>query len=202
MFPKSDTREEIPVCQSFFLGTLSISWRVISNARRHKRGPMFAGGDGRGKSVPPWNKFSEETVQEVRNHIESFKPMESGVRAGTKRKYLESSLSQAKMWRMYKEAMAQQGIQAVSFSKYKEIFGSEYNIGFQKPKKERCHHTDKRMPGRLDKQKAKPSFKEANHTSTLGLKSDFQNDGSDSCAEVAKYFASDFCLPHPDLFLN
>ncbi|KAJ2950557.1 hypothetical protein O0L34_g8802 [Tuta absoluta] len=101
-FPSEETRK--PVCQKFFLKTLSISLSVITDAieKRDSVG-LFSSEDQRGKHTPV-NKTNERTLKRVKDHIESFPTMDPHyIRSTSRRKYLDKSLSIKKMYDLYVE---------------------------------------------------------------------------------------------------
>lgn len=123
------------MCKEFFLKTLDISQRRVSyffervqnTVTGVPRSPM------KGKNT---KKFTnEEHVSEVRQHIQSYPMVESHyTRAESKRKFLEGTLNLSMMYSMYKKLVAN----PVKENIYRKIFNSDFNISFQKPKKDRC----------------------------------------------------------------
>lgn len=136
----SKDSEKLQVCHNFFMKTLCISNRVILSAFKDKDDlGHFKGTDKRGRK-PPSNKTKEEVAAKVRAHIESFPCVESHyTRKCTQRKYLDSTLSIAKMYSLYKEQCRERGdTEIVSLITYRRIFGNEYNLAFFHPKKDQC----------------------------------------------------------------
>ncbi|XP_071480958.1 uncharacterized protein [Diadema antillarum] len=130
--PLTSQRER--VCKHFFLSTLGIGSKLIEYTLKKYEGP-FAREDRRGK-LPSVNKTSEEDVKKVCEHIDSFPVVESHYcRASSKRKYLDPSLSVSKMYAMYESSVSK----PVSFAVYRNIFNSQYNLGFHHPKKDECN---------------------------------------------------------------
>ena len=80
--------EEIRVCKAFFLATLCISNNAVLKAFSDRSDHnTFIGGDKRGHHEPK-HKLSAERHQFIKNHIESFRVVESHYcRADTSRKY-------------------------------------------------------------------------------------------------------------------
>ena len=112
--------EKIRVCKPFYLGTLSVSQKVVYNA--HK------------KCV-----ISEDRKDEVMIHISSFPAIDSRYcRAKTNKKYLESRLNLNKMHEMYGARCTEMNTEPVKYSYYRYIFNSQFNIDFHKPKSDRC----------------------------------------------------------------
>lgn len=130
--------KKIQVCKTFFLGTLCISQKTVYNVHQSSNAvgntPTMV---RHGKHTK--HKIPEDVVQSVRDHIASFPKIDSHYcRADTSRSYLDSSLSVAKLYDLYKKAMEEQDQTPVKLSYYREIFCTEFNICFQKPKKDRC----------------------------------------------------------------
>lgn len=137
-FRIEDTR--INVCQKFFCKTLCIAQSVVHNAVKNRDlvGHFKQDQDPRGRHEPV-NKTLPEKVEEVRNHIRSFPSMESHyIRKDSKRQYLDCKLSIGKMYYLYVEECKKSLSKPVSEITYRRIFGSDFNLGFFRPKKDQC----------------------------------------------------------------
>ena len=87
----------IRVCKQFFLKTLDIGERTIYYNLEKKNHCTLSGTDQRGKCKSV-NAISDERIQFVKKHIESFPTMASHYcRKDSKRKYLAQGLSITKM---------------------------------------------------------------------------------------------------------
>ena len=77
-------------------------------------------------------KCSEEVVNMVKRHIESFPHVDSHYcRKETTKKNLDSSLSINEMYRLYEKKCKDEGIKEMaSKDKYRRIFTEEYNLSF------------------------------------------------------------------------
>ena len=129
----------IQVCKRFFQDTLDIGHGYINTTMKQAEDGMYTGQEKRGKHTPP-NKTSEESKARVRRHIESFPAVESHYcRQRSKRKFLDSTLNVNVMYGFYSDSCKTDGVKPVSSSLYREIFNTEYNLGFHKPKKDLCH---------------------------------------------------------------
>nr|CAH7724128.1 unnamed protein product [Callosobruchus chinensis] len=85
------------------------------------------------------HSIPEDAKQLIRDHIESVPKIDSHYcRADTTRQYMESSINIAKLYKLYVNLMQEKGKTAVKQSLYRHIFCTEYNIYFQRPKKDRC----------------------------------------------------------------
>lgn len=137
-FPQHNS-ERIQVCQNFFAKTLCICPDVIQDAIINSDTVgCYSKEDQRGKREPI-NKTKAEDVHFVKNHIESFPVMSSHyTRKDTNRKYLDSSLSIRKMYKLYEDECRINNRKAVSEIKYRSIFGQDYNLSFFVPKKDQC----------------------------------------------------------------
>jgi hypothetical protein len=129
------------VCKTFFLATLAISKDAVYTAIAKKnvaRG--FTGEDLRGRHTPA-NKYPDDSIAAVQQHIHSFPVIESHYcRKGSQRKYLDAKLTIIKMYELYKIWMVEHNITAklVSQSKYREVFGTCFNLSFFRPQKDQC----------------------------------------------------------------
>lgn len=124
------------VCQKFFLSTLNVSTRMILyNLERSKDGVRIQPAKRK-----PHNKISEEIHRSVSEHIRSFPSVESHYcRSDTKRNYLESQLNIREMHRLYK---AQSANNTAREHYYRQVFNTEFNLGFHKPSKDQCDACD------------------------------------------------------------
>ena len=144
----------VRVCRSFFINTLNIGKKTVQNAMKKKSHGVFAAQDERGR-FPSANKTSSERLAEVRRHIESVPRMESHyVRKTSKRQYLSPDLSIRQMWEYYKESCKTKTMKPVAEKTYRDIFCTEYNLSFYKPKKDQCSlcnvYEMKKKQGTLD----------------------------------------------------
>ena len=124
------------VCKPMFINTLGIKKGVdIAMAKRSKEN--IAESDGRGKGS---SKSLEPTmVQDIKSHIQRFSCVPSHYcRADTERKYLDSCLNLATMYRMYIKWCRENGRPEAKLFTYRNIFKDNYNLGFYRPKKDQC----------------------------------------------------------------
>lgn len=128
--------DKIQVCKEFYLSVLQIAdSRVRRFYDKASNDTQFR--DMRGQ----YNKVrtDEESLQFVRDHINSFNRVPSHYcRSSTTREYLESGLSIPSMYEMYTEKCQQNGQSPLKISMYRKIFKEDFNICFQKPRKDRC----------------------------------------------------------------
>jgi hypothetical protein len=133
-------RKEVKVCKTTFLNTLAIcdSWVETTIAKSSNGNGLSP--EKRGKHLNRPHRYGPETVQSVKDHINTFpRVMSHYCRERTKREYLETGLNQEKMYRMYCSWADQKGIaKLASLAMYKNIFNREYNLGFFMPKKDQC----------------------------------------------------------------
>lgn len=138
---KNSAGETHRVCLKFFCGTFSISHRVVENCARNMSGNgLYIGRDKRIGVQPP-NTTPLETIQLVKEHIDSFPRIESHYcRRDSQKQYLSPDLNISKMYRLYKDDFCvQKNVQAVSLFVYQKTF-HEYDprLDFYKPKKDQC----------------------------------------------------------------
>lgn len=95
--------------------------------------------DQRGKHKNRPFKVPDNLKNDARAHISSFPTMESHYcREHSQKKYLEEGLSIARMYRMYQMQLKDKGeTNCVSRQMYTNIFNTEFNYSFFKPKKDR-----------------------------------------------------------------
>ena len=130
--------EKQQVCKAFFLATLAIGEAYVSHAMAHMNDGVFTGSENRGKHRPH-NKTSENLMQKVRQHIESFPKVEGHyTRQDSNRQYLGSELSITRMYELYKEKHQANGEAIVGPQIYRRVFNEEYNFSFHVPKKDQC----------------------------------------------------------------
>jgi len=134
---------KVRVCKQFFLKTLEISHGPVDKAFEGvgSENGMFIKNDDRGKT-PATNKTPSDVIYEIKSHIEKFPTIESHYcRATTKRKYLDPTLSIAKMYELYLQDCKSRELDSkyfVCLTVYRNIFCKNYNLDFYKPKKDQC----------------------------------------------------------------
>ncbi|KAK7094532.1 hypothetical protein V1264_006082 [Littorina saxatilis] len=192
--------QEQHVCKKFFLATLNLSETYVDHALKNSTNGTFAGKERRGRSRPH-NKNSEEAIEGVRRHIESFPAVESHyTRKDTQRKYLEPGLTVKKMHDLYVQQCKEVGRQPVSTKSYRQVFNNDYNLAFHIPKKDQCslcaaftmkkikelateddkkafeEHQERKKRARIEKEKDKAEAKEdrRKHVVTLDLQAVLQ----------------------------
>ena len=126
---------KLRVCRSTLLRILTpvtvdrlkcISKKVLSNKPLTER----RGGDRRSKN------FSDKKTS-VHAFINRFPACESHYGAGKSRRiYLSTELNTKKMWRMYNKSV--DALLKVSFSYFRNIFVSYFNLGFSTPRVDSC----------------------------------------------------------------
>lgn len=130
--------EAIRVCKDFFLGTLNISQKPVYTAHLEVDEVKK---DKRGKQG---SRKLDDRKEEIIDHIKKFPVVDSHYcRKITKRKYLDSNLSVAKMYRLYALWCQENAKSPVKLSYYRYIFTNEFNYGFHMPKKDRCLKCEK-----------------------------------------------------------
>jgi len=129
------------VCKASFLKTLQISNGSLDRALKCELRGTFK--ELRGTGTPK-NKLQHSAIVAIRNHIGSFPQYESHYcRASAKNvQFLPQSLNLCLMHRLYQDQQHISGNIAVSLSKYKQVFYTEFNLKFKKPKKDTCNKCD------------------------------------------------------------
>ncbi|ESO90767.1 hypothetical protein LOTGIDRAFT_163649 [Lottia gigantea] len=132
----------VKVCKKFFLATLCVSSGPVYTALAEKgEASTFVGEDKRGHHTSS-NKTSEERLDLVRKHIESFPKIESHyTRSDTHRQYLNQDMSISKMYHLYKlhcDQLVPPKTDPVEELTYRRLFCTEYNLSFFHPKKDQC----------------------------------------------------------------
>ena len=101
--PKDGPENLVKVCKTFFLHTLSISDKAVCTVHNKLSCLGISSEDSRGKHRTRPNRMTEEQKQKVKQHIESFKTVESHYcRKHSSKQYLPAGLSVAKMHMLYK----------------------------------------------------------------------------------------------------
>ena len=132
---------QIRVCQTMFLHTLAISSTFVNVALSKNDQHGTLRGDQRGNRRRPSQHF-DDIKRKMRQHISSFPTVDGHyVRKTSKRKYLDAKLNVRAMFRLYKEWCVDENMHGKE-SMYRNIFNTEYNIGFQKPKKDLCNYCE------------------------------------------------------------
>ncbi|EFN87749.1 uncharacterized protein LOC105192506 [Harpegnathos saltator] len=129
--------EFITVCKSMFLSTFAVSEKFVRHVMDKKRTSPggIIGPDQRGRHTPKTKK-SEDVKDRVREHIKSFpaeRSTDSKDRSG--KCYLDSRLSIAAMHKYYVLKCKQDGVpesDIVKESYYREMFKTEFNLGFKR----------------------------------------------------------------------
>ena len=129
--------EKIKVCQKMFLNTFSIAEKRIRNLLRNKSETGFPLPDGRGKHKH--HRREEQRNNCVKQHIMSFQVVESHyVRSNSKFEYLPCELTISDMYSMYRQWAEGKGYLIETYHFYARVFREQFNLKFQKPKKDKC----------------------------------------------------------------
>lgn len=133
---KNNTKELIPVCKQAFLGILNVKkGRVEGIIRRHfETGQMSVENRGGDKKEFEFRSRREAVIK----YIKTLQPLQihytrEKVR---QRQYLHPELNIKKIWKMYID-QSLPGF-GVSFSFFRKIFVTKFNIGFGSPRQDVC----------------------------------------------------------------
>ena len=129
--------QDIVVCKTFFLTTLSISSGRLNISLDKQQKKLC--------SPSNWmydrktQRICDEKVYRVKQHIESFPAYESHyTRNKSARQYLSSSLSVAIMYRLYCEECAAASFEPVKKWMSQHIFNTQFNFTFHHPSTDTC----------------------------------------------------------------
>lgn len=125
------------VCKPMFLNTLGIKKGIVDIAMKKRSKQNVTSSDGRGKGKS--KTLDLAIIEDIKTHIKSFPCVASHyVRADTSRKYLDSCLNLATMYRLYDQWCIQNKRPKAKLSAYRNIFNNNFNLGFHRPKKDQC----------------------------------------------------------------
>lgn len=137
--------EEIQVCKIMFLKKFSVSEKILSNVSIKLAVSPVIPTDQRGLHKNRPHRISRQVTDCIKQHISMFPVVDSHYsrKDDSKKQYLESDLSIAKMHRFYLEwAKTQNTIsekaQMATLRQYTDIFNEYFNHSFFKPKKDLC----------------------------------------------------------------
>lgn len=127
------------ICQQFLLKTLNITQKCLRYTLSNKTSISISPKDGRGKGRPP-NKTSDESLDTVHAFIQSLPAVPSHYcRSSSNKKYLPSDISNAsRLYLIYTNFCSTNNYHVVSKRVFLNTFNNKYNIGFHKPKKDKC----------------------------------------------------------------
>lgn len=112
--------------------------KTVAN-KSFKKGQTVVENDKRGR-VTRNSRLPTEVKQYVREHINSVQRVESHyTRQNSAREFLPSSLNITRMYELYKIYCSEKEIARVAtFSMYRQVFLTEFNLSFHLPKKDQC----------------------------------------------------------------
>ena len=130
--------ERYRVCKEFYLTTLDISGRRVSYYHETKKVETGTPSESKwGKHTK--KKLAEVSRQSVSDHISSIPVVESHYcRKSTTKQYFESSLNLTKLYELYLSYCESKEVTPVKKHIYRDIFNHQFNIEFQRPKKDLC----------------------------------------------------------------
>lgn len=131
--------EKKRVCKIFFLSTLDLSEKKVSNALQKQTEVGSAIDDRRGRHTPG-NKTNESIRKVAVDFISNLPAVPSHYcRQSTSRKYLPIDIGNlSKLYKMYQAHCKIVNSQPAGEKVFKDIFRIEFNIGFHIPKKDKC----------------------------------------------------------------
>ena len=85
-------------------------------------------------------EIEQEKTDSVKEHINMFAKVESHyTRENSKREYLDEKLSISEMYRLYIIWARKNGKMIATKHHYNDIFNTQFNLSFFKPKKDQCN---------------------------------------------------------------
>jgi len=140
---------DLRVCKKFFLATLAVGERTVRGVKdkEAKKGLTAAAEDDRGKH-PPVHKLSEEKLNSIKEHINSFPRMESHYcRSSSSRDYLAADLNLLRLYDLYVQKVKEEGREKdfkVCQSTFFRVFHEHFpKVSFHHPKKDGCSYCNK-----------------------------------------------------------
>ncbi|XP_072387218.1 uncharacterized protein [Diabrotica undecimpunctata] len=138
--------DDIEICKKEFLAIHGISKKRIERlVHQNKEGASTPKSDERGKHDNNNKKIPEEHCEYVRQHINLIPKYTSHYsrQKNPTKVYLDSDISISSLYHdYYLEWCRQNNFVAVTQDKYRRIFCSEFNIGFNLPKSDTCKVCD------------------------------------------------------------
>lgn len=136
-FPKKEAN--IRICQKTICNTLKITRRriqiLVDKIKFNK--PLT---DSRGLHSNH-NKISDETREQIKNHISSFPRQENHYsRNSSQNEYLSPELNLKKMWELF---CIKYPDTTAKLHMYRDIFKSEFNLRFGLPRADTCSYCDR-----------------------------------------------------------
>lgn len=133
-------QEKERVCKVFFLSTLDISEKKVSAALKNINVIGTAKPDKRGRHVPK-NKTDTDNMDFMMKYIMNLPAVPSHyTRASSTKKYLPTDCGNlVKLYKMYVQHCTSENRRAVGEGVFKTTFRQNFNIGFHKPKKDKCN---------------------------------------------------------------
>lgn len=130
---------KIEVCRELFIKTLGISSKRVNTALAKVRNLAIP--DKRG-CAGGHNKLATDVKDLVINHINKIPRYKSHYcrESANKQEFLPIGMTVDKMFRLYKEDNPNSKL--VSFSTYRKIFLTEFNLRTKQPKKDTCNKCD------------------------------------------------------------
>lgn len=132
--------DKIRVCKTFFLSTLDLKEKKVLVALTNKMPVVGTAKEDQRGMHEPKNKTSKEVIEYVVKYISELPAVPSHYcRASSKKKYLPTIFSNlTKLYNIYKKDCQANGKKFASTFVFNDVFRKQFNIGFHKPKKDKC----------------------------------------------------------------
>ncbi|CAH0591687.1 unnamed protein product [Chrysodeixis includens] len=191
---------EIKVCKTFLLNTLAISNKPLRTVTENKfASTSVIPTDKRGKHGKQ-SKLDAETIQSVRDHINSIPRMESHyIRANSSREYIDGGLTVAELHRNYSQKRIADNKAPANYDAYHRIFNTEFNISFFIPRKDQCDVCEA-FKNAVDKEPLMSSYKlhqEEKSLSRIEKKQDIDECKKPDSNSIVAIFDLQAVLPCP-----
>lgn len=129
---------EIQVCGEFFRKTFNVSETFLRTVIGKKDSTNFIAKDKRGCQTPT-TKRPDSSKEAGMAHISSFPRVPSHYcRKDTDKEYLAADLNLGIMYELYKSQCENNNTIAEKSWFYRNVFNTEFNICFHKPRKDQC----------------------------------------------------------------
>lgn len=138
---------DIRVCKTAFCEIFQIGRKQVELLQKQIKLYVSPQADKRGKHLSRPRKISDEVMQYIVDHIESFPAENSHYSRNNnpKRKYLSPLLNISKMFSLYKEKCVNDNKSEcynIKDSTYRKIFCQNFNLNFGSPRSDTCSRCD------------------------------------------------------------
>lgn len=137
---KDDSVEKVDACKTAFLSIHGIGLGKLNHLLQKMKDNPDLPRDMRGRHQNHPHKLDEERLNQVCDHIKSFKTCSSHYSLKKLSKVYLGELNISKMYDMFKKFHF--GEEVVSYETYRTIFNRDFNISFGNPHTDSCSCCD------------------------------------------------------------